>query len=61
MVRFAELPPSKLSSLLEENDAENTKKAYSISRSLAGKIIERSPVIGIYKVNLATVCICMSN
>ena len=49
MVRFAELLQSELSSSLEENDAENTKKATefnsSISRSLARKRIERSRVI----------------
>ena len=50
MVRFAELSESELSTIIEEKDTENTKKAAyfkHISRLLARKRIEGSRSIDI--------------
>ena len=64
MASFAELPESELSTILEERDAENNKKATKhISRLLARKRFEGSRAFDIKttKVKLANANACMSN
>ena len=63
MVRFAELSESKLSTILEEKDAENTKKATKVTLTIFRGYLQKKGLkeaeLLTSKVKLANAC--MSN
>ena len=59
MARFAELSESELSTILEEKDAENTKKATKVTLNIFRGYLQEKAELLTSKVKLTNAC--MSN